>query len=72
MCRSFPMIRKPKEDPQESRLDVKGTLSAVLGDRNILIEDLDAHLNKLRQQNYSETQIEEFRLRLNVGGGEPS
>ncbi len=72
MCRSFPMIRKPKEEPQESRLDVRGVLSATLGDRSILIEDLDTHLDELRQQDYSEAQIEEFRERLGIGDSEPS
>lgn len=66
------MIRRPKEDPQESRLNVSEAIAAILGDPNILIEDLDAHLDELRQRGYSETLIEDFRLRLNIGAGEPS
>ena len=66
------MIRKPKEDPQESKLDVREATDAVPGDSNTLIEDLDVHLDKLRQLGYPETLVEAFRLRLNIGDGEPS
>lgn len=70
------MIRKPKEEPQESRLDVRGTLAAILVDSNkergTVIMDLDTHLDELGQRGYSEAKIEEFRERLNIGGGESS
>jgi len=66
------MIRKPKEDPQESRLDVRGALAAILGDSNIRVVDIDDHLDELRRQGYPEALIEDFRSRLNIGAGEPS
>jgi len=70
MCRSFPIIRKPKDEPEKSELNAREVVSAILGNPNTLIEDLDAHLDKLRKMGYSETSIEKFRSRLNIGEGE--
>lgn len=66
------MIKKSKYKPQESRLNDREALAAILGDPNIIVQDLDARLDELRRQGFPETLIEDLRFRLNIGTSEPS